>query len=113
MDSAVIFEPTIIDNVMPFDERDDSTSPPITLIAAILFAITTKNVRYAQPLIDAGSIKFIEFSEAPIVYAYRFKYPDSTDSKAEFFEVTIFSDRQQAPVYMISIANRPVFYESV
>lgn len=33
-------------------------------------------------------------------------------TKAEFFEVTIFSDWQQAPVYMISIANRPVFYES-
>lgn len=32
--------------------------------------------------------------------------------KAEFFEVTIFPDRQQAPVYIISIANRPVFYES-
>ena len=32
--------------------------------------------------------------------------------KAEFFEATIFPGRQQAPVYIISIANRPVFYES-
>lgn len=32
--------------------------------------------------------------------------------KAEFFEATIFPGRQQAPVYIISIANRPEEIES-